>query len=144
MVSRYRVAELADTSAWTWSDRETSLRQRFDGALAAGEIATCDPVKLELLYGARNPSEFSVIRTRLDTLPQCPVGPREWRRALDVYEVLAHQGGLHHRHVKHPDLLIAAAAESAGLQLVHYDADFETIAAVTGQPTRWLAPRGSL
>jgi predicted nucleic acid-binding protein len=77
-------------------------------------------------------------------LPQCPIAPREWRRAIDVYEVLAHQGGLHHRRVKHPDLLIAAAAESAGLRLVHYDEDFEAIAAVTGQPTRWLARRGSL
>lgn len=138
------MAELADTSAWIWSDRDPSLRERFDGALAAGEIATCDPVKLELLYGARNPPEFFVIRARLDMLRQCPVGAREWRRALDVYEVLAHQGGLHHRRVKHPDLVIAAAAESAGLQLVHYDADFETIGAVTGQATRWLAPRGSL
>lgn len=98
------MAELADTSAWIWSDRDPSLRERFDGALAAGEIATCDPVKLELLYGARNPPEFFVIRARLDVLRQCPVGAREWRRALDVYEVLAHQGGLHHRRVKHPDL----------------------------------------
>lgn len=95
-----------------------------------------------------SPSDYAsvriVIRARLDVLRQCPVGAREWRRALDVYEVLAHQGGLHHRRVKHPDLVIAAAAESAGLQLVHYDADFETIGAVTGQATRWLAPRGSL
>jgi predicted nucleic acid-binding protein len=63
---------------------------------------------------------------------------------LDVYETLAHQGGMHHRRVKHVDLLIAAAAESAGMALLHYDADFETIAAITGQPTRWIAPRGSL
>jgi predicted nucleic acid-binding protein len=40
--------------------------------------------------------------------------------------------------------LIAAAAESAGLPLVHYDRDFEAIAAITGQPTRWIAPPGSL
>jgi predicted nucleic acid-binding protein len=51
---------------------------------------------------------------------------------------------MHHRRVKHVDLLIAAAAESAGMALLHYDADFETIAAITGQPTRWIAPRGSL
>jgi len=51
---------------------------------------------------------------------------------------------MHHRRVKHFDLLIAAAAESARLTLLHYDADFDTIAAVTGQPIRWIAPRGSL
>jgi predicted nucleic acid-binding protein len=48
------------------------------------------------------------------------------------------------RSVKHPDVLIAAAAERAGFTLVHYDADYDTIAEITGQPVRWVAPRGSL
>jgi hypothetical protein len=30
------------------------------------------------------------------------------------------------------------------MTLLHYDADLELIAAVTGQPTRWIAPPGSL
>jgi predicted nucleic acid-binding protein len=71
-------------------------------------------------------------------------GEDEWARALDVYEALAAKGGTHQRSVKHPDLLIAAAVESAAVPVVHYDEDFDRIAAVTGQPTRWLAPRGSL
>ena len=138
------MAELADTTAWTASARDPELRRRFDGAVVYGEVATCSAVAFELLYGARNAQEFSTMRTRLDLLPQCPIGPREWRRALNVYEALAHHGGLHHRRVTHPDLLIAAAAESAGVAVLHYDADFEVIADVTGQPTRWIAPRGSL
>jgi predicted nucleic acid-binding protein len=40
--------------------------------------------------------------------------------------------------------LIAAAAESAGVELLHYDEDFDRIAAITGQPMRWIVPRGSL
>jgi predicted nucleic acid-binding protein len=84
------------------------------------------------------------MRTGLERLPQCPIGPREWSRALDVYEMLAHQGGMHQRRVQHYDLLIAAAAESAGVPVLHYDADFDVIAGITGQPTRWIAPRGSL
>ncbi|HTC72102.1 MAG TPA: hypothetical protein VK655_04390 [Solirubrobacteraceae bacterium] len=40
--------------------------------------------------------------------------------------------------------LIAASAESAGVELLHYDEDFERIAAITGQPTRWIVPRSSL
>ena len=138
------MAELADTSAWTASARNPELRREFDGAIAAGKIATCGAVVLELLYGTRNASEFSATRTRLELLPQCSIGQREWRRALDVYETLAHQGGIHHRRVTRPDLLIAAAAESAGTVLLHYDADFDVIAAVTGQPARWIAPRGTL
>jgi len=43
--------------------------------------------------------------------------------------------------VQPADLLIAAAAERAGLTLVHHDRDYDTIAEVTGQPARWVAPR---
>ena len=136
--------ELADSSAWFASRRSAEVRVDFDERVLRREIATCDAAKLELLFTARNGAELSARRIQLDLLPQCPIGPGEWRRALDVYEVLAHQGGLHHRQVRHPDLLIAAAAESAGLPLLHYDADFDAIAAITGQPTRWIAPRGSL
>jgi hypothetical protein len=42
------------------------------------------------------------------------------------------------------DLLIAAAAESAGVPVLHYDRHFELIAEVTGQPVRAIAPLGSL
>lgn len=138
------MTELADTSAWFASRRAPELRSQFDEHVESGAIATCDAVKLELLFTARNAGELTARRAELDLLPQCPIGPAEFRRALDVYEELAKQGGLHHRRVKHPDLLIAAAAEAAGLSLLHYDRDFETIAAVTGQPTRWIAPPGSL
>jgi predicted nucleic acid-binding protein len=138
------LTELADTSAWVVSGREPALRTKFDAAISSGAIATCDAVKLELLHGARNADEFVLTRERLDQLPQCPIGPAEFRRALDVYEKLAQQGGLHYRRVKHADLLIAAAAQAASLPLLHYDADFETIARITGQPTRWIAPRGSI
>jgi predicted nucleic acid-binding protein len=120
------------------------VRERFDELLVDGQIAVCDMVRLELLYSARNAKEFSSLRDDLAVLQACPIGAREWARALEVYGALADEGGLHHRSVKHPDLLIAAAAESAGLAVVHYDEDFDRIANVTGQPVRWLAPRGSL
>jgi len=136
---------LADTSAWVWSRRAGGeLRQRFDDRLVEGEIATCDMVRLELLYSARNTSEFESLRIDLEAVPDCPIGKNQWQRALDVYGVLAEKGGLHHRSVRHPDLLIAAAAEAAGLTVLHYDEDYDRIAAVTAQGTSWLAPRGSL
>ena len=137
--------ELADTSAWWWSARAGgALRRDFDDGLRNRQIATCDMVRLELLHGAQNIDEFRMTRSELNYLPDCPIDTDQWRRALDVYETLAAQGGKHQRAVKHPDLLIAAAAEAAGVTLLHYDGDFDRIAAITGQPTRWLAPRGSL
>ena len=42
------------------------------------------------------------------------------------------------------DLLIAAIARRHGAVILHYDRDFDAIARVTGQPTEWLARRGSL
>lgn len=138
--------ELADTSAWIWSRRggNGGIRDEFDASLVAGAVATCDMVRLELLHSARNAREFGFLRLRLAALPDCPIGKAEWERALDVYEQLAQQGGAHQRAVKHPDLLIAAAAEARGIAVVHYDEDYDRIGAITGQPVRWLAPRGTL
>jgi predicted nucleic acid-binding protein len=61
-----------------------------------------------------------------------------------VFEQLSRRGPLHHRQVALPDLLVAAAAELAGIPVSHYDRDFELIAEVTGQPMRAIAPLGSL
>jgi predicted nucleic acid-binding protein len=44
---------------------------------------------------------------------------------------------------KVPDLLIAATAEDLGLTVLHYDADFDLIGPLTGQPCQWVVPRGS-
>lgn len=137
--------QLADTSAWVWTRAVGGeLRVRFDEDLVEGQIATCDMVRLELLYSARNAAEFASLRSELDALPNCPIGAEQWGRALEVYEELAHEGGLHHRAVRHPDLLIAAAAEAAGIPVLHYDEDYDRIAGVTGQDVGWLAPRGTL
>jgi predicted nucleic acid-binding protein len=137
--------QLADTSAWVWTRAVGGeLRVAFDEDLVEGRIATCDMVRLELLYSTRNAAEFTSLRRELEALPNCPVGVDEWRRALEVYEELAGQGGLHHRSVSHQDLLIAGAAEAAGIPVLHYDEDYDRIASITGQDVRWLAPRGSL
>jgi predicted nucleic acid-binding protein len=138
--------ELADTSAWSWSRRRgyLELRYAFDRALVDGELATCDMVRLELLHSARSPTEFAEIREELAALPDCPIGTEQWKRALQVYEQLSARGGASQRSVKHPDLLIAAAAEAADAAVLHYDEDYDRIAAITGQPTRWLAPKGTL
>jgi predicted nucleic acid-binding protein len=140
------VTELADTSAWVWSRRRAypELRHAFDTVLIDGEVATCDMVRLELLYSTRNPVESAEIREELATLPDCPIAQDQWQRALWVYEQLSARGGAHQRSVKHPDLLIAAAAEAADMTILHYDEDYDRIAEITGQPTRWLAPAGSL
>jgi hypothetical protein len=135
---------LIDSSVWGWRGRSRAVSASIDDILRRREAATCHPVMLEVLYGVRNVTDFRALRSGFDVQIVLPIASREWSRALDVYEALAAQGGAHQRSVQHPDLLAAAAAESAGAEVLHYDEDFDRIAAITGQPTRWVAPRGSL
>jgi predicted nucleic acid-binding protein len=71
-----------------------------------------------------------------------PITPDIMERSIDVAVLMANAGI--HRHAKPMDLIIAAAAESADLTVLHYDWDFDYIASVTGQPTEWVALPGSL
>jgi predicted nucleic acid-binding protein len=143
-VGRLTPLELADTSAWSWQLRHPPLQADFARRVANGEIVTCRPVVLELLWQARDVSELAGMRDGFDTLRDLPVRRREWDRAADVMHALAERGPLHHRSAKMADLLIAAAAEAADVPVLHYDRHFDLIAEVTGQPVRALAPLGSL
>jgi predicted nucleic acid-binding protein len=134
--------ELADTSAWTNRHKDPAVRADFDARVLAGEVATCSMVVMELLWTARDAAEFAELRDQLGALSQLPVGTDAWERAIDVWAELVRRG--RHREVRPADLLIAAAAELAGVGLCHYDRDFETIGVVTAQPIRAIAPLGSL
>lgn len=107
-------------------------------------MLTCMPVLMELLYSAQRPHDFHYMRREYGALTTCPIGPPEWDRAVEIYGLLADRGPLHQRQVGHADLLIAAAAEAAGVPVLHYDGDFDLITEVSGIDTRWVRPRGSL
>lgn len=135
--------ELADTSVWALKSRP-GIRDWFVSAVEMGEIACCEMVALELLHSARNPHDFAQIELGLAALPWAEFRESDWQRVREVYRALGNRPGQTQRSVTIADLLIAASAERAGFTLVHYDSDYDVIAAVTRQPTRWVAPRGSL
>lgn len=135
--------ELADTSVWTHKEK-ARVREWFLAAAESGDIAVCDAVAMEILHSTRNGEEFRRVEEGLEAMPWIRIEAADWARARDVYRALADQGGGFQRSVPVPDLLIAAAAERSHVALVHYDSDFDAIAAVTGQSARWVAPRGSL
>ncbi|MGH3275818.1 MAG: PIN domain-containing protein [Streptosporangiaceae bacterium] len=66
----------------------------------------------------------------------------DWHRALQVQAELWRGGRI--RAVGFRDLLIAAVAEREGVTVLHYDSDYNLIAAVTGQPMEWVVPRGTV
>jgi predicted nucleic acid-binding protein len=97
-----------------------------------------------VLFSAQSTKEYDEGTVNFSGFDQIVMDTAGYRRAREVQQRLAHVGGLHHRSVTIADLLIAAAGEAAGLTVLHYDEDFDRIAAVTGQATEWIAPRGSL
>jgi len=132
-----------DTSAYHHS-QAPAVARRWQAALRSDEIGICDQVRLEILYSARSAEDYDEVAAELAAFRPIQSPAATFRRALDVQRRLAHEGGLHHRSVQNADLLIAAAAEAAGAVVWHYDEDYDRIAAVTGQPTEWIAQRGSL
>lgn len=133
---------LADTSAWTNVRKSSTTWNKWTTLMRAQHVLSTPPILLELLRGARDQREFERYRLAFSALDDAPVTRSEWQRALDVQSQLAANGS--HRGVSLVDLVVAAAAEHAGATLLHYDKDFDLIAEVTGQPTEWIAPRGSL
>lgn len=134
--------ELADTSVWARIGRPALAW--FATAVEEGRIAVCDQVALEVLFSTRDANDFRATEEALLACPWLSIEPADWDAARRVFRTLADQVPLHHRQVKIPDLLIAAVAARHEMTVVHYDADYELIANITGQRTRWAAPRGSL
>lgn len=133
---------LADKSALTRRATRPEVRAVVEPLLLAGRIATCGIVDLELLFSARDAATYSKLATALRGMRRVPVGEATIDRALEVQAKLARRG--RHRAVPLSDLIIAACAESHGLTVLHYDADYDVIASITKQPTRWVVPRGSV
>jgi predicted nucleic acid-binding protein len=117
------------------------VRQRLEPLLVNGLVATCGIIDLEIGYSARSAAVHEAVVAERQALPRAAIDDQVFDRALRVQGLLA-QHGQHRLAI--PDLLIAAAAERAGLTVLHYDTDFDRIADITGQPHDWIVPRGSI
>ena len=135
---------LFDTGAWTWArDRRfPELTGWFNAAVAAGLVLVCDLVILELTRLAPNERRAREVSSRLTVFEAVPMPAGLWDRARETQLALAANGD--HRRVPPADLLLAAAAEEAGVVLVHYDRDYGRIAAVGSLRHEWLVPDGTL
>lgn len=110
---------------------------------ARGLVGVCVITELEVGFSSQSLSDHHAVRAGLlyDLLPVL-VPPAAEQIARDVQTALVARG--QHRGVSVADLLVAAVARAEGLVVLHYDADFDLIADVTGQPTEWVVPRGTL
>jgi predicted nucleic acid-binding protein len=132
---------LGDTSALARLHRPEVAR-RLVPMLESGLVARCTPTDLEAGYSSTSPKAHRAMREIRSTWPFVPMDQAVLDRAVAVQDDLADQS--RQRGTKIVDLLIAAAAETAGLVVLHYDRDFDLIGDMTGQPTEWIVPAGSV
>jgi len=136
-----RTLVLLDASAfWRLRSRQLDPDRRRQVAewIGRGIVAASTPLLLETRAGPDLPPVDP------GELPWLWITERAERRAT----VLQHQLRAAHQHLGVPplDYLIAAVAEDHGASILHYDGDFERLAANTdlAATVEALAPLGSL
>lgn len=133
---------LVDTSVRK-RGRDPQVKQRFDAVVADDTAATCPVVTLELLFSARDRREAEDVEREEVDYRSIPLSRSVERAALGAVRELARRDGGYHR-VSIPDVLIAAAAQEVGADVLHYDRHFDRLAKVLHFRSVWLAPAGSL
>jgi predicted nucleic acid-binding protein len=134
------LTHVVDSSVLTRLGR-APIRNVIEPMVERGELARAGVSDLEVGYSARSAAEWDQLAEALAVFELVETTADHVRRARQVQRLLASK---HQRGRKIPDLLIAAAAEARNLGVLHYDADFDRIAAVTGQPCQWVVPAGSV
>ena len=122
---------LADTSALALLP-QADAAARLVSLLVGGGAATCSIIDLEVVREFPEGDRAAVAAERR-TFPSVPVDDAIVERAIEVQTQIG-------RALPITPLLVAAAAERAGLVLLHDDDVFDEIAAVTGQATERAVP----
>lgn len=125
---------LIDTSAWIEYFRATGSRAAVEVrrllAEQSDQIAICEPIAMEILSGAVDEAAHARLERLVNGLPSLVVDAAlDFRTAAQIYRA-ARQAGRTIRSIN--DCLIAAVALRHDAQLVHRDADFDVIVAMTG------------
>ena len=136
-----RIRYLAGTSVFARLTKPPVVAA-FAPLAANSQVPLSRPVLFELGYAARSPHDYREVAERLTSFPLVPTTDADDQRALEVQAQLAARSN--HRAPSLVDALVAATAEARDLTVLHYDADFELVAGLTGQDHQWLVPRGTV
>jgi predicted nucleic acid-binding protein len=137
---------LLDNSAWSRivAGKLPADRARVVASwIAQRQLALCLPFLLEAGYSARSAADRKAMMSDLEPLPRVAVDREVERLALQAQRGLAEVG---HHHLPPLDLITAACAHRAEAGVLHYDRDYDLIAAHTDLDFagEWLASPGSL
>ncbi|WTW94761.1 PIN domain nuclease [Streptomycetaceae bacterium NBC_01309] len=134
---------LIDKSAHERLSRQSDVLDTWRDVLLQGRIGISWPTEIEILYSSRSAREYAEVKGTLADLYTWVGEPDDvGRLVLGLQEKLCGKGL--RRSAGAVDPLVSVIAEANQLTVLHYDRDFETIASITGQPTRWLAQPGGL
>ena len=119
---------LIDSSAWIEFLRGTDSEacRRVDSLLGE-QIAVCDPVRMEVLAGARDETHLAFLHRLLARATTLPTTPAHYDQAAAIYR-RGRTSGITVRRLT--DCLIAAVAIDQEVALLHADRDFDAIASV--------------
>ena len=120
---------LIDTSAWIEFLRDTgsSACNRVEAVLER-DIATCDPIRMEVLAGARDEWHLAGLRRLLARATVLPTASADYEEAAALYRLCRRRG----ETVRSlSDCLIAAVAIRAEVTILHHDRDFTVLARQT-------------
>ena len=117
---------LIDTSAWIEFLRDTGSPVCLEvDRLLGVDIATCDPVRMDVLAGARDEHHLRQLRGLLARATSLPVGPTDYESGAALYRSCRRRGMTVRRLI---DCLIGAVAIRADVPVLHADADFDALA----------------
>ncbi|XVU26984.1 PIN domain nuclease [Actinoplanes sp. CA-054009] len=134
---------LVDTSALIRLLSNPVVAATWHRRVTAGLLATCTITEIELLYTVRSRAERArQLKLLQDTFCWVVMPEKVFKEAEELQDALTKMGS--HRSAGPVDLLTAVTAKEHGLELLHYDADFERVAVITKQPHCWLAEPGSI
>ena len=117
---------LIDTSAWVefLRDSGSPVCARVD-ALLDDSIATCHPIRMEVLAGARDEQHLSDLRGLLARGSVLPTEPTDYEDAAALYRACRRGGETVRRLI---DCLISATAIRTSTPVLHSDNDFAVLA----------------
>jgi predicted nucleic acid-binding protein len=116
---------IIDTSAWVEFLRDTgsTVCDRVD-ALLGDEIATCHPIRMEVLAGARDEQHLNDLRGLLARASLLSTEPTDYEDAAALYRSCRRHGETVRKLI---DCLIAAIAIRTSSNLLHCDNDFNVL-----------------
>ncbi|HEX3520454.1 MAG TPA: PIN domain-containing protein [Solirubrobacteraceae bacterium] len=129
---------LLDTSAWMFARRVRQARGRLFAAAERGDVAWCWPVRYELTVDAPSPERIAAVDRTLAGLREIAVDRAVQRGVLSAMRELADEGSHGAHRLPLTDLTVAVAAQTSGLDVLHYDHHFERLGELLGVRMLWI------